>query len=151
LHAPALSNEFLFPPAPIHDDQMPKLFAIWLPILTIDYHYIQVFRNKRKFSMKKCITPYKCHLFVCTNSRSGEQKSCGDEGTPDLKAAIKAEIKNRGWKGIVRVSASGCLGVCESGPNIMIYPQKTWFSDVSSDNLPEIIQTVEEIVENVER
>ena len=99
--------------------------------------------------MKKSNTPYICHLFVCTNSRGGEQKSCGDEGTPDLKAAIKAEIKKRGWKGIVRVSASGCLGACESGPNIMLYPQKIWFSGVSSDNLPEIIQTVEVIVEAV--
>ncbi len=105
--------------------------------------------------MKKCITPYKCHLFVCTNSRKGEQKSCGDEGTPDLKAAIKAEIKNRGWKGIVRVSTSGCLGVCESGPNIMIYPQKVLLSGVTRNDLPDIIAKVEEIVNveslNVER
>ena len=100
--------------------------------------------------MKQHTSPYKCHLFVCTNSRGGEQKSCGDEGAPDLKAAIKTEIKNRGWKGIVRVSTSGCLGVCESGPNIMLYPQKTWFSAVSIDNLPDIIHTVEGIVENVE-
>lgn len=96
--------------------------------------------------MKQSVSPYTCHLFVCTNSRGGTQKSCGDEGTPDLKAAIKAEIKNRGWKGIVRVSTSGCLGSCETGPNIMLYPQKIWFSAVSSDDLPEIIRTVEEIV-----
>ena len=101
--------------------------------------------------MKQSVSPYKCHLFVCTNTRGGEQKSCGDEGTPAFKAAIKAEIKNRGWKGIVRVSASGCLGVCDIGPNIMIYPQNMLFSGVTRDDLPEIIQLVERIVENVER
>jgi len=100
--------------------------------------------------MKQRISPYKCHLFVCTNSRGGGKKSCGDEGTPDLKATIKAEIKNRGWKGIVRVSESGCLGVCDTGPNIMVYPQKIWFSCVSHDDLPEIIQTVEDIAEGDE-
>ncbi len=96
--------------------------------------------------MEQRISPYKCHLFVCTKSRGGEQKSCGDDGSPNLKTAIKAEIKNRGWKGIVRVSESGCLGVCSSGPNIMIYPQQIWLSGVTPGNLPEIIQTLENIV-----
>ena len=96
--------------------------------------------------MKQHGIPYKCHLFVCTNTRDGMQKSCGDEGTADLKKSIKAEIKARGWKGTVRVSVSGCLGLCEIGPNIMLYPQKMLFSGVTLDDLPEIFQTVEEIL-----
>lgn len=97
--------------------------------------------------MKQRISPYKCHLLVCTKSRQGEKKSCGDNRASDLKAAIKKEIKTRDWKGIVRVSDSGCLGVCASGPNIMIYPQKIWLSAVSPADLPEIIQIVESIIE----
>lgn len=97
--------------------------------------------------MKQRISPYKCHLFVCTKSRNGEKKSCGDHGASDLKAVIKTEIKKRGWKAIVRVSDSGCLGVCASGPNIMIYPQKTWLSAVTHDDLPEIMQIVESFIE----
>lgn len=96
--------------------------------------------------MKQRIAPYKCHLFICTKTRDGEKKSCGDAGSSQLKAEIKAEIEHRGWKGVVRVSDSGCLGVCSTGPNIMLYPRKTWFSGVSRDDLPEIIQTVEDIV-----
>lgn len=98
--------------------------------------------------MKQRITPYKCHLFVCTNTRNGEQKSCGDKETPELKAFIKAEIDNRGWKGMVRVSTAGCLGICETGPNIMIYPQKIWFSAVSSKDLPDIMRAVDKILED---
>ena len=96
--------------------------------------------------MKKQPAPFKCHLFVCTNSRESDQKSCGDEGTAGLKAAIKAEIKARGWKGTVRVSESGCLGVCDEGPNIMIYPQQIWLSAVSHDDVPAILQITEDIV-----
>lgn len=96
--------------------------------------------------MKQRTSPYVCHLFVCTKSRNGEKKSCGDAGTPDLKATIKAEIKKRGWKSTVRVSDSGCLGVCSAGPNIMIYPQKIWLAAVSPGDLPEIIRIVEEIM-----
>lgn len=100
--------------------------------------------------MKQHISPYKCHLFVCSNTRDGERKSCGEEDAAGFKAALKTEINAHGWKGIVRVSESGCLGVCEAGPNIMLYPQKIWFSDVSRDDLPEIIRTVEDLLD-VER
>ena len=97
-------------------------------------------------TMKQQTAPYKCHLFICTKSRNGTRKSCEDAGSADLKTKIKAELKQRGWKGLVRVSDSGCLGVCEEGPNIMIYPQKIWFNSVTLDDLPQIIQTLEEIV-----
>lgn len=99
-------------------------------------------------SMEKRESPYICHLFICTNSRDGERKSCGDAGAADLKGPLKDEIRSRGWKGIVRATNAGCLGVCDDGPNIMIYPQKIWLSGVTVDDIPEIIRMVEEIVEN---
>ena len=92
--------------------------------------------------MKQHESPYKCHLFICIKSRDGKRKSCGDPGNPDLKDALKDEIKRRGWKSVARVSESSCLGVCDAGPNIMIYPQKLWLSDVTLDDLPEIFEIV---------
>ncbi|MCF7849802.1 MAG: (2Fe-2S) ferredoxin domain-containing protein [Kiritimatiellales bacterium] len=91
-------------------------------------------------------SPYICHLFVCTNNRGGERTSCADGGSPAFKAAIKQEIADRGWKGRVRVSEAGCLGLCEKGPNIIIYPHKIWFSAVTANDLPEIFQTLEDIM-----
>lgn len=96
--------------------------------------------------MKQRTSPYLCHLFICTKSRNGEKKSCGDAGTPALKAELKKEIKARGWKHLVRVSDTGCLGVCATGPNIMLYPQKIWLSGVAPSDLPNIIQIVEGLV-----
>ena len=92
--------------------------------------------------MKRSETPYKSHLFICGKSRDGKKKSCGDIGPPELKPALKDAIKDRGWKGIVRISESSCLGVCAAGPNIMIYPQQIWLSDVSIDDIPEILDTL---------
>jgi len=93
--------------------------------------------------MKSRKTPYQCHIFVCVKSRNGERKSCGDGESAGLKAALKDEINARGWKGKVRVSESGCLGVCGVGPNIMIYPQGTWLTQVKPSDLPDILKTVE--------
>ncbi len=97
--------------------------------------------------MNRSTTPYKCHLLVCTTTRDGHRKSCGDGDNAVLKGALKDEIGRRGWKGLVRVSSSGCLGQCDSGPNVMIYPQGIWFSSVALADLPEILAAVEPFVQ----
>ncbi len=96
--------------------------------------------------MKTNQTPYKAHLFVCCKSRGGERKSCGDGDNAELKEILKSGVKDRGWKGLVRVSDSGCMGLCESGPNIMIHPQQIWLSDVSASDLPRIFELLEELL-----
>ena len=96
--------------------------------------------------MKMRKSPYKCHIFVCTKSRGGERKSCGDADAAGIKAALKQAIGDRGWKGSVRVSDSGCLGLCEMGPNILLYPQQIWFSGVGPDHVAAILERVEELI-----
>ena len=81
--------------------------------------------------MKRETPPYTCHVFVCTNNRHGERKSCADGGNEALKDFLKEEIEKRGWKTRVRVSSSGCMGLCARGPNVILYPQRIWLCDVS--------------------
>jgi (2Fe-2S) ferredoxin len=88
-------------------------------------------------------SPFKCHIFVCTNDRKGKKRSCADFDSHRIRKELKEEISDRGWKGRVRVSQSGCLGFCAEGPNVMIYPQKVWFSEVSADDVSLIISGVE--------
>jgi (2Fe-2S) ferredoxin len=100
---------------------------------------------------QKNSTPYVCHIFICTFGRNGERKSCGDEEGVELRAVLKTEVGARGWKKWVRVSQSGCLGKCEDGPNIMIYPQQIWYSHTSLDDVEDILSQVEQIlVESVQ-
>ncbi|MBT3257402.1 MAG: (2Fe-2S) ferredoxin domain-containing protein [Deltaproteobacteria bacterium] len=88
-------------------------------------------------------SPYVSHIFVCTNDRGGKRKSCADNDSPAIRKALKEVVADRGWKGRVRVSQSGCMGLCAKGPNVMIYPQKIWFSDVSTDDVDLIISKIE--------
>lgn len=96
--------------------------------------------------MKTQQAPYQAHLFVCTKTRGDQRKSCGDGDNPDLKTILKDEVKQRGWKSAVRVSEASCLGVCDAGPNIMIYPQKIWLSGVTRADVPEILELVGSLV-----
>ncbi len=90
--------------------------------------------------------PYVSHVYVCTNDRKGERKSCADNNSQLVKSTLKDAVDENGWKGKVRISTSGCMGLCAKGSNVMVYPQNVWFSDVSPDDLDEIVSTVERIV-----
>lgn len=91
-------------------------------------------------------SPYVCHVFVCTNDREGKAKACADGGSPRVRAALKAEINQRGWKGKVRISHSGCMGLCQNGPNVIIYPQRIWFAGVTPDDIAQVVAHIERIM-----
>ena len=94
-------------------------------------------------------SPYTAHVFVCTNDRGGERKSCADGNSQLVKAQLKEAVESKGWKGKGRVSTSGCLGVCGEGPKVMIYPQKLWFSGVTPDDVDEILSALERLMAQV--
>lgn len=100
--------------------------------------------------MEKNTSPYVCHVFVCVNDRKGARKSCADGNSPAVKQLLKGEFKKRGWQGKVRVSHCGCMGLCMDGPNIILYPQRTWYSGVTEDNADRVIQEVTSIMEDHE-
>jgi (2Fe-2S) ferredoxin len=91
-------------------------------------------------------SPYVSHVFVCTNDRDGKRKSCADNNSQLIKSKLKDAVSEKGWKGKVRISTSGCMGLCAKGSNVMIYPQKVWFSEVFPDDVDEIVSTIERIM-----
>lgn len=93
--------------------------------------------------MKKQTTPYRCHIFVCANVRENNQENpgCGAKGGSVLKDKIKASVNAHGWQGKVRVSTTGCLGLCTQGPNVLLHPQGIWFSSVTETDIESILET----------
>ena len=92
-------------------------------------------------------SPYDSHVFVCTNDRGGVRKSCADGNSQEIRARLKAEVNNRGWKGRVRVSQCGCMGLCAKGPNVMIYPQQSWFPAATEDDADDIVARLENMLD----
>jgi (2Fe-2S) ferredoxin len=41
----------------------------------------------------------------------------------------------------VRVNAAGCLGRCEVGPALVVYPEATWYTYVDKEDIDEIIES----------
>lgn len=96
--------------------------------------------------MKRQLSPYMSHIFVCAHDRKGERKSCADGVGLAVKDALKAGVEARGWAGRVRVSHTGCQGLCQRGPNVMVYPRGLWFSAVSPADVPALLDVVGEYV-----
>lgn len=83
--------------------------------------------------------PYECLFLVCTNQRPDGKPCCLERGSEAIKERLKAEVKARGLKGRVRVSASGCLDQCSFGPNIFVFPEGIWHLGVQESDIPEIL------------
>ncbi|KAF1013130.1 MAG: Ferredoxin, 2Fe-2S [Burkholderia gladioli] len=43
--------------------------------------------------------------------------------------------------GKVRINNAGCLGCCEEGPVIVVYPEGTWYTYVDKQDIDEIVES----------
>ncbi len=85
--------------------------------------------------------PYQRMIFVCTNaSHDGERPVCSEGRSEEVLKAIKEEVKKRGLKGKVRALKSGCMDLCEKGPNVMIFPDNILHSGVTPGDVPTLIE-----------
>ena len=92
--------------------------------------------------MDKRPVPYAKTLFVCIHRRAeGEKTACANPGKDGLALAeaLKAAVKAAGLKGKVRVAKSGCLDLCEKGPNAFLYPDGDWFCGLSAADAPALV------------
>jgi (2Fe-2S) ferredoxin len=49
------------------------------------------------------------------------------------------EIEGRELNGEVFINNTGCFGVCEKGPIVVVYPDNVWYGSVTPDDVPEIM------------
>ena len=92
-------------------------------------------------------TPFRCHIFVCVNDRQGTRKSCADERGAEIRLILKERFNQLQLPAnSVRVSQSLCMGLCNEGPNLMIYPQGLWFSAVRIEDIDSIVNQVEALL-----
>jgi (2Fe-2S) ferredoxin len=82
------------------------------------------------------------HIFVCTNQRSGtERRSCGEAHGLDLVTEFKKQVKDLDVDLKIRAQRAGCLGICDFGPTVAIYPEGIFYVDVKKEDVTEIIQS----------
>ena len=84
----------------------------------------------------------KYHVFVCTSCRvNGTQKGfCYSKGSVDLVQRFMEEIDERELSAEVMVTNTGCFGICDKGPIVVVYPEATWYGNVTEDDVSRICE-----------
>lgn len=80
---------------------------------------------------------YKNNINVCVAA------ACVSLQSDKVKEALEQEVIKQGKENTCRVSGSGCLGLCASGPLISINDQQTLYANVKTDDVTEIVENID--------
>ncbi len=76
---------------------------------------------------------YRSHILVCGGT------GCTASNSAQLIESLEREIANNGLDKEVKVIKTGCFGLCALGPIIIVYPEGSFYSHVTVDDVPEIV------------
>jgi (2Fe-2S) ferredoxin/predicted O-methyltransferase YrrM len=85
--------------------------------------------------------PFRFHAFVCNQQKPEGVPGCSAWGAGAVLEALDREIKARRLECEVQVTTCGSLGLCEHGPNMIVYPEGVWYSGVRPEDAAEIVQS----------
>ncbi|MBE6590251.1 MAG: NADH-quinone oxidoreductase subunit NuoF [Ruminococcaceae bacterium] len=75
----------------------------------------------------------RAHVLCCGGT------GCTSSGSPKIQAAFEAEIQKQGLAEEIKVVQTGCFGLCALGPVVIIYPDGTFYSNVTEEDVAEIV------------
>jgi (2Fe-2S) ferredoxin len=78
-----------------------------------------------------------------TNRPPSVQHSCGARGATELLAAMQKAADRKGLRELFGTAVTGttCFGLCETGPNVVVYPENVWYGGVQPEDARELIET----------
>lgn len=86
---------------------------------------------------------YDKHVFFCVNQRPEGEDCCNNHQAQAARDYVKDKVKQLGLstdKRTMRINSAGCLGRCELGPVLVVYPKAVWYTYVDRSDLDEIIE-----------
>lgn len=83
--------------------------------------------------------PFRYHVFICDQKKAEGVPCCSASGSERVIDALRRELGARRLMDGVQVTVCGSLGVCERGPNMVVYPDGVWYSGLTPQDVPEIV------------
>ena len=84
-------------------------------------------------------------VYVC------EGGDCSEKGSIELHGDLGEMIVEKGITGTNRLRKYPCFGGCEHGINVVLFPDKVFYSEVKTADLPEIVRHLADEGPQVER
>ena len=73
------------------------------------------------------------HVLICGGT------GCSSSGSVKLSEKLAEELKAKGLDEEVKIVMTGCFGLCALGPIMIVYPEGTFYSRVTVEDIPEIV------------
>ena len=73
------------------------------------------------------------HVLICGGT------GCTSSGSAKVYAKFESELKANGLENEIKLVQTGCFGLCALGPVVIVYPEGTFYSRVTEDDIAEIV------------
>lgn len=76
----------------------------------------------------------RAHILVCSGA------GCVSSGCHEVYDSLMHALENEGILSEVKVIKTGCIGSCDLGPTVLIYPEGTFYQKVKPEDVREIVE-----------
>ena len=73
------------------------------------------------------------HVLICGGT------GCTSSGSLAVRKALENELEAQGLTEEIKIVTTGCFGLCALGPVMIVYPEGTFYSCVTAEDVPEIV------------
>ncbi len=77
---------------------------------------------------------FRSHVMICGGT------GCTASESPKIIERMDEELKKHGLEKEIKVVRTGCFGLCEVGPIMIVYPEGVFYNRVTADDVPEIVE-----------
>jgi NADP-reducing hydrogenase subunit HndC len=77
---------------------------------------------------------YRSHILVCAGT------NCVLNGSQVVERTFIQELEKRGLDKEIKIVETGCFGLCDHGPTVVIYPEGVLYCRVKEEDVAEIIE-----------
>jgi len=76
---------------------------------------------------------YRSHVLICNGT------GCTASKAPELMARLEKALAANGIEKEVKIVKTGCFGLCEKGPILVVYPEGATYCHVTPEDIDEIV------------
>ncbi|KPU26280.1 NADH dehydrogenase, partial [Caloranaerobacter sp. TR13] len=77
---------------------------------------------------------YRAHVLICGGT------GCTSSSSDKIQTEFELKIKEKGLDKEIKVVRTGCFGLCEAGPIVIVYPEGAFYSQVKVEDVEEIVE-----------
>jgi len=78
---------------------------------------------------------YRSHVIVCAGA------GCVSSGCRAVSDALQAELVRQGLDQEIKIVQTGCVGSCDLGPVVIVYPEGVFYQKLRAEDVPEIVES----------